>query len=288
MVQPKRLVGLIPAAGQGTRIAPLPMSKELFPLGFRQVNGKAGVRPKVVGHYLLEKMRMAGVTEAFLTLRPGKWDIPEFFGDGSDLGMRLAYLTVHVPFGVPFSLNQAYPFIRDATVVFGFPDILFQPAQAYQVLLQRLGRGSADVVLGLFPTAQPEKAGVVDFDEAGRVSGIFEKSTFTHLPYMWAIAAWQPTFTEFLHQFVSEQQRQLIGDLPPRALTVLPPYTELPIGDVMQKAINAGLRVEAKPFEMGQCLDIGTPENLVTAIRQELVSVPVLGCEGDQRKAGQI
>ena len=128
----RRIIGLLPAAGQGSRISPLPMSKELFPLGFRKVKGKAGQRPKVACHYLLEKMHLAGAQEALLILRPGKWDIPEFLGDGADLGLRLAYLTVHVPFGVPFSLNQAYPFVREATVVMGFPDHLYCYAEAVQ------------------------------------------------------------------------------------------------------------------------------------------------------------
>ena len=270
MQRSRRIIGLLPAAGQGTRISPLPMSKELFPLGFREVKGKAGLRPKVACHYLLEKMHLAGAREVFLILRPGKWDIPEFLGDGSDLGLHLAYLTVHVPFGVPFSLNQAYPFIREATVVMGFPDILFEPADAYLQLLHRLETHQADVVLGLFPTDQPEKVGVVDFDAGGKVSGIYEKSNFTHLPYMWAIAAWQPTFTEFLHQVVTNRQRQLVGEQPPHSLEEMPAYRELPIGDVVQQAIEAGLRVEAEPFPNGRSLDIGTPENLKAAIAASL------------------
>ena len=53
----QEVIGLVPAAGQGTRISPLPCSKELYPVGFRQVDEKGTVQPKVVCHYLLEKMR---------------------------------------------------------------------------------------------------------------------------------------------------------------------------------------------------------------------------------------
>jgi glucose-1-phosphate thymidylyltransferase len=263
-------IGLIPAAGQGTRISPLPMSKELFPMGSRMVAGRAGPRPKVVCHYLLEKMQRAGVEQAFFVLRPGKWDIPNFLGDGADLGLHLAYLTVHVPFGVAFSLDQAYPFLRGATVVMGFPDMLFEPENAYQVLLDRLHGAGADVVLGLFPTDQPEKVGVVDFDESGVVRGIYEKSGLTHLPYMWAIAAWRPSFSDFLHGFVGDRQRSLIGDQIPQHMKELPPYAETPIGDVIQSALESGLRVEAVPFPQGYYLDIGTPANLAKAIEQHL------------------
>ena len=100
MATPAPIIGLLPAAGQGTRISPLPMSKELFPIGFRPVPGKVGLRPKLVCHYLLEKMQRAGADQAFFILRPDKWDIPNFLGDGAELGMHLGYVTVHVPFGV--------------------------------------------------------------------------------------------------------------------------------------------------------------------------------------------
>ncbi|MGD1857327.1 MAG: NDP-sugar synthase [Leptolyngbyaceae cyanobacterium] len=260
-----RIIGLLPAAGQGSRISPLPMSKELFPIGFQDLPGK-GLRPKVACQYLLDAMGRAGVQETFMILRPGKWDIPTYLGDGSQLNMRLAYLTVHVPFGVPFSLNQAYPFVKDAIVAMGFPDILFSPGDAYTRLVERLQSSQADVVLGLFPTDQPEKVGVVDFDDQGVVTGIYEKSQLTHLKYMWAIAVWRPSFTEFLHQFVEARQTALIEDRSPVLIKEMPDYTETPIGDVVVGAIANNLRVEAIPFETGQYLDIGTPENLVNAV----------------------
>ena len=260
-ISSQKIIGLLPAAGQGSRISPLPMSKELFPIGFQDLTGK-GVRPKVACQYLLGAMRQAGVQEAFLILRPGKWDIPAYLGDGSQFKMRLAYLTVHVPFGVPFSLNQAYPFVHDAIIVMGFPDILFDPADAYRHLLTRLQTTQADVVLGLFPTDHPQNVGVVDVDQHGVVSGIYEKSQLTHLRYMWAIAVWQPSFTEFLHHYVEAQLKALIGGNSPVLMNQFPDYIETPIGDVIQEAIANGFRVEAIPFEMGHYLDIGTPENL--------------------------
>ncbi len=244
------VIGLLPAGGQATRLAPLPLSKELFPIGFAS-DAAGQVKPKVVGQYLLERMRLAGITKAFWILRPGKWDIPAYFGDGARLEMRLAYLTVHVAHGVPYTLNQAFPFVQTAIVALGFPDILFQPEDAYSQILARLRRGKADVVLGLFPTQQPQKAGMVEFDAAGQVMQIIEKPQQSELTYMWAIAVWRPSFTQFLNDYVS---RHLAG-------------TELPIGDVIQAAIAAGLRVEAEPFATGSFRDVGTPDDLRQAIR---------------------
>jgi glucose-1-phosphate thymidylyltransferase len=63
----REVVGLIPAAGQATRIAPLPCSKELYPVGFEiQNHEQKEIRPKAVCQYLLEKMRLAGIKKAFI------------------------------------------------------------------------------------------------------------------------------------------------------------------------------------------------------------------------------
>lgn len=259
------VIALLPAGGQATRLSPLPLSKELYPIGFhspvdpnldqhsdqKSDRNPAQLKPKVVAHYLLEKMRQAGITQAIWILRPGKWDIPAYFGDGALLDMQFAYTTVHVPHGVPYTLNQAYSFVRRSIVALGFPDILFQPADAYQQILKRLRQGQADVVLGLFPTQQFWKAGMVAVDAAGRVQQIIEKPQQTDLIYMWAIAVWTPRFTEFLHGFVQQHQ----------------PGAELPIGDVIQAGITAGLVVEAECFPQGSYLDVGTPDDLLQAIR---------------------
>lgn len=255
------VIGLIPAGGQATRIAPLPGSKELYPVGFRSVNGS--LRPKVVCHYLLEKMRLAAIKKAYFVLRSGKWDIPTYLGDGTLLDLHLGYLIMGLPFGVPYTLDQAYPFVQKALIALGFPDILFQPDDAFERLLARQVTSKADIILGLFPTNQPHKAGMVDFDPQGHVRLIVEKPRQTHLQYMWGIAVWTPAFTEFMHQYlaaIEAKQVQGIGG-------GVRPCQELPIGDVMQAAINQGMQVEAEVFADGNYLDIGTPEDLVRAVR---------------------
>nr|WP_290226705.1 sugar phosphate nucleotidyltransferase [Trichocoleus desertorum] len=259
---PLPVIGLLPAAGQATRIAPLPLSKELYPIGFQAMASGLGLRPKVVSQYLLERLQQAGITQTYFILRPGKWDIPAYFGDGSALPMHLGYLIMGLPYGVPYTLDQAYPFVQNAIVALGFPDILFWPEDAFTHLLQRQAQTQADVVLGLFPTDQPQKAGMVDFDATGRVHLIIEKPSQTELKYMWAIAVWNPTFTQFLHEHLIAIEAAQTST-PERSR----PSRELAIGDVIQAGISAGLRVEAEIFETGVYLDIGTPENLVKAVQ---------------------
>ncbi|MEL6459245.1 MAG: sugar phosphate nucleotidyltransferase [Cyanobacteria bacterium J06621_15] len=264
------VIGLIPAGGKATRISPLPLSKELYPVGFRvdgdikvnnlnnnQNNNPNNLRPKVVSHYLLEKMRNAGIDKAYFILRSGKWDIPAYFGGGEMLSMSLGYLIMDLPYGVPFTLDSAYPFVKDAVIALGFPDILFEPKDAYSKILKKLNSNNADVVLGLFPTDKPQKAGMVDFDNDGKVISIIEKPPQSNLRFMWGIAVWKPEFTEFLHEY-------LIGIREDINLANLP---EIPIGNVIQAAINKGLQVKAEAFENGSYLDIGTPDDLIKAVK---------------------
>jgi len=258
----RSVIGLIPAGGKATRISPLPLSKELYPVGFgcdrdTQNYNQNNLRPKVVSHYLLEKMQLAGIEKAYFILRPGKWDIPAYFGDGAMLSINLAYLIMGLPYGVPFTLDSAYPFVKDAVVALGFPDILFQPKDAFLQILKHLETSNADVVLGLFPTDKPQKAGMVDFDDSGKVRSIIEKPPESDLRFMWGIAVWQPQFSEFLHEYLITIKQD----------TNLPILPEIPIGNVIQTAIDKGLQVEAEAFTNGSYLDIGTPDDLIKAVR---------------------
>jgi glucose-1-phosphate thymidylyltransferase len=252
------IIGLLPAGGRATRISPLPLSKELYPIGLDIVGSESNLRPKVVSHYLLEKMQSAGIEKAYFILRSGKWDIPAYFGDGTMLSMSLGYLIMGLPYGVPFTLDQAYPFVRDAIIALGFPDILFQPEDAFGRILARLDNSNADVVLGLFPCDHPEKAGMVDFDVNGRVHTIIEKVKECNLRYMWGMAVWTPTFTDFLHEKIAYfKAKDNLLELP-----------ELKLSDVFQDGIDNGLRIEAEILPDANYIDIGTPEDLLHAVQK--------------------
>jgi glucose-1-phosphate thymidylyltransferase len=249
------VIGLVPTAGQATRIAPLPCSKELYPVGFWRSPGEKEGRPKVVCHYLLEKMRAAGITKAYIVLRQGKWDIPTYLHDGSAIGMQLAYLMMNLPFGVPYTLDQAYPFVRDAIIAFGFPDILFQPDNAFVQLLAKKIASNSDIMLGLFPTDSPQEVDMVNLDENGRVRQIVIKPRQTQLRFTWGIAVWTSVFTAFMHEHLAVLKESTAGQ------------PELSMGHVIEAAVSSDLRVEAVVVSNDPYLDIGTPENLLKAIR---------------------
>jgi glucose-1-phosphate thymidylyltransferase len=247
------VIGLIPAGGQGARIGSLPCSKEIYPIGFDQSNER---RPKAICQYLLEKMHFAGVDKAYIILREGKWDIPAYLRDGKMLGMDLAYLIMDAPFGVPFTIDQAFEFVQEATIAFGFPDIFFEPRDTFVKLLDRLEFRQCDAVLGLFPADRPHKTDMVDVDPAGKLNNIVIKPQKTDLQLTWGVAVWTPVFTRFMHSHV-----EAVG---PFAVQ----QKELFIGDVVQAAVKAGLRVEAEQVSDEPFIDIGTPDDLHRAAQR--------------------
>ena len=259
-----KVVGLVPAAGSGKRIAPLPCSKELFPIGFQRSEGNSESRPKVVSHYLLEKFRIAGITTAYIVLREGKWDIPAYFGDGAMFDMHMAYVVISDSWGPPDTLDRAYPFVQNKLIAFGFPDILFTPDDVFGQLLQRQLSTNADVVLGLYPAHDHRLMDMIRFDAEGRVTELVLKPEKTDLHYAWICAVWAPTFTQFLHDFVpSDKARQYQRE----GGYQIDPQGDLPVGAVIQAAIRQGIRVDGVLFPTGTYIDIGTPGDLERALQ---------------------
>jgi len=277
---PRRITAVLPAAGLGSRIAPLPGSKELFPIGFREVGGNGELRSKVVCHFLLEALGVAGVKQAFVVLRAGKWDLPAYLGDGSDFGLDLAYLMMDAPYGAPFTTDQAYPFLGDSLVAFGFCDIIFFPKDAFQQALDCQRVSGADVVLGLFPADRPDHCDLVDCDltdcdTAGTVTRVSVKPHLdrqrgsptkrTDVERTWGLAVWTPAFTEFLHRRVLELSAAAEQDAVRRAALEA---GEVHMGDVLQAAIDSGLDVRGVQVSPEPFVDIGTPESLLHAVQR--------------------
>ena len=249
------VIGLVPAAGLANRISPLPCSKEVFPLSQGPVNSSQEFRPAVAGSFLLRKLRNAGVRKAFLILRKGKWDIPQYFGDGTVVDMNLGYLIMGDPHGVPFTINQGYPFVEDKLVAFGFPDILYPEEQSYRQLLEYQARSEADVVLGLFPVGRRQiMADRVLSEQSGHILEIQLASNQLAMTHTWGLAVWTPCFSQFLHELID----QVRGEASQRS--------EWTMSEVINKGIQSGLKVHGITVSLQPFLDIGTPEGLAEAM----------------------
>ena len=267
----REIVGLIPAAGRATRLSPLPFSKELVPIGFQTAADGADRKPKPVSQYLLDRMRLAGARKVFVIARQGKWDIADYYGDGSRLGLKMAYLHVGAPWGPPFTLTQAAPFIGDADVVFGFPDILIDPPDSFSPLLARMRETGADVVLGLFDCRSDEPGDVIGTDGAGRILSLETKEERPVRParyVCWMFAVWRASFTRFMSEECDRLARVAEAAVRDNPGTRAP---EWPVGAVIAAAIRNGLHVDSVHFGGGRFLDVVTPEGITAAARFPIV-----------------
>ena len=138
------LIGLIPAGGQALRLGNLPCSKEIYPL---QLWSGDVNEPRVVSEHLVKYYQKGGCSYIYFIIREGKWDIPAYFGDGHRFNTRICYLMMDLPYGTPFTLDQAYPYVKDKFIALGFPDIIMEPVNAFKDLYKHIKITGADVAL---------------------------------------------------------------------------------------------------------------------------------------------
>jgi glucose-1-phosphate thymidylyltransferase len=261
-------VAVIPAAGTAARLAPLPFSKELIPIGVDMLGKDNRLQAKVVSHCLLGMLNQAGIKKAYIVLQSKKLDIPAYFGSGQMVDMDLAYLFVDFSIAVPYTLDRAYSFVQNKLVALGFPDIILRPENSFEKLLAKYRQTRADIVLGLYPTDQPHKMDVVDLDENGGIRRIRPKP-FTingeKVSYAWLTAIWTPVFTRYLHEFVLEHKKKYLNV---GGKAAEKNKGELFVGDIFQAAIEDNLNIETVLFAEGDCLDIGTPDDLARAVEK--------------------
>lgn len=240
-------IGIIPAGGKASRLKKLPCSKEILPLKMDEN------RIQVTSSYLISYYKNAGISRAYFILREGKWDIPAYYRDGSDIGVTLGYLIMDKPYGVPFTIDQAFPFVKDNYVALGFPDILIQPENAFADLKNKMMDTNAEVVLGVFPVDNYKKWDLIEFDEQQHICSIQIKKERPDLNYAWAIAVWAPSFTRFMHEQLLRYAKEFENNNQ---------RNELYIGNIIQDAMKEGFRVDYVQFEDGSAIDTGTPEDL--------------------------
>jgi glucose-1-phosphate thymidylyltransferase len=77
------------------------------------------------------------------------------------------------------------------------------------------------------------------------------------------LCVWGPAFTDHLHAYLAEVEGRRADPDPARR-----PQREVFVGDVIQAAIDRGMQVDSVAFPEGSALDVGTPANLVWAVRR--------------------
>ncbi len=228
---------LITSGGHGTRLRPIThtQNKHLIPIA-----------NKPILQYAIDAVRAAGVTEIGILINANDKEVPKFFGDGSQMGVRLTYIPQDAPLGLAHVVKISQDFIGDEPFVFYLGDNMV--VGGVDRFVKAFEESGANCHLTLSRVKDPERFGVPELD-GDRIVGIEEKpSTPTCQFAVAGIYVYDSTIFEAVNAIEPS------------------PRGELEISDAHQYLLDKGYKVTYSEIT-GWWKDTGKPLDLLEASR---------------------
>ena len=255
MLKPRRVKAVILAAGKGTRMGELTSD---VPKPMLRVHGKP------ILQHIIEGIATAGLRDLFIVTGHKAETIESFFGDGSQLGLRIAYGRQLVQDGTGKAPEVAKEFVGTDDFLLTYGDILVKP-ETYPQMVARFGEDEFSGLVTVTGSQDVTKGGINLFDAHFCLTRVVEKPSPAQLDELRRDGSLQPGDTAWYNAGIYIF-RPVLFDFTARLQKS--PRGEYELTDALNALVAAGHRIGGMVIE-GRWVDVRDPEVLAALEKEQ-------------------